>query len=221
MKARFRKSEVKQPVFHHPITVPELMTLAALIGLQNMDLLPDANNAMRWVLAYWRADRETFERHDRACVFFHGRFGLDTMSMDDVCGEWAELFDAQGGTVTSTDVNDFVQWAFNNYIEWEPEAPKRYLGPLDAVKVSARAALLLNELCYTYPLDVGFVMSKLADNFAWNSPVWYAMEDATRVEGDLAMDKKSYRIRWYAGEDLRLIVDIIDGAVWAVPTPEV
>ncbi len=216
MKTLFRKSEVAQPVFDRPVTIPELMILAALIGLQNVDNQQDADNAMRWVLAYWRADREIFERHDRACVFFHGRFGLEDMTLDDICGEWTEAFDI----VTSQDVNDFVQWAFDHYIEWVPEAPRRHLGPMDAVKVSATAALLLNELFYTYPLAVGSIVSKLSDNFAWNGPVWYAMQDATRVEGELAQDKKSYRIRWYAGDDLRLIVDLIDGVVWAVPSEQ-
>ena len=221
MKTLFRKSEVAQPVFDRPVTIPELMILAALIGLQNVDNQQDADNAMRWVLAYWRADQDNFERHDRACVFFHGRFGLEDMTLDDIRSEWEDLFNAQEGTVTVQDVNDFVQWAFDQYIDWLPEAPRRHLGPMDAVKVSAKAALLLNELCYTYPLDVGSIVSKLSDNFAWNGPVWYAMQDATRVEGELAQDKKSYRIRWYAGDDLRLIVDLIDGVVWAVPSPGV
>lgn len=222
MKTLFRKSEVRRPVFERDITVPELMILAMLIGLQNVDAQYDANTAMRWTLAYWRADREDFERHDRACIFFHGRFGLDTMSMDDVYLEWEATFSCMDdGIVSASVVNNFVKWAFDHYIEWVPEPPARHITPVHAVMISAKAALMMDRAAGTLPLDVSNVMTKLAENFVWSGPVWYALADATRMECEQSADGRSFRIRVLTESELLLIVDVIDTVVYAVPAPGV
>lgn len=95
-----------------------MVICAALQGRDNENL--SLRDHLRWLLAYWRADNDDPNRHDRAEVMFYGRAGFDQYDDEDLIEQiWLQLAEGYDPLVPAGVVNNFINWAFGAYINWE------------------------------------------------------------------------------------------------------
>lgn len=84
--------------------------------------------ALKWMLAYWRADADDGGRHDRAEMFFYGREGFNDCDWNTTLGELINQMtdgypedDLEEPMISAENVNTVISWAFDKFIDWEPE----------------------------------------------------------------------------------------------------
>lgn len=127
-----QRSKATYPVFVDEITRDEFLLLVTLVALQQRqqalgaDTEEDPLVALQWLLAYWRANAEDTSKHDRAELFFYGRRGYCDLPPDELLAEILSqttdgYYSSTPAMVSLGSVNDFLRWAFESYIDWEPE----------------------------------------------------------------------------------------------------
>mgnify|MGYP000883512872 CR=1 FL=1 len=193
-----RRSKATFPVFDDLITQNEFLLLVTLVALQASDPKtrnPDPEIAiledLQWLLAYWRTDANDDGRDDRAEMFFYGRKGFSEMTMEEIQGEiigqltdgWYEVEDDGTAAVSLGNVNDFLRWAWEKFIPWEPEPVVPTLSRKEYIQTVMDFSVTLSQFIDHFEdFQVRRIMQYLMDSFTHESVVWYTLSQSPAID---------------------------------------
>lgn len=185
MTTKLRKSQARAPQASHPgvscLTIDQFKLIIIGFALQNRVDNPDyegmdVGDHLRWMLAYWRADHVDDDRNDKAEVYMYGRIGYAEIESDEEILETllsAVAPDMTDSEVPHWDAADFIDWAFNKYVEWEPEPVKVYrTGPQFQILIAQTAILLAQFVDHFEQDEIEYLMMWLLQNYGPNHVVW-------------------------------------------------
>lgn len=189
-----QRSKATYPVFDDLISQNEFLLLVTLVAIQARPETrnPDPEIAvlgdLQWLLAYWRADADNFDRDDRVDLFFNGRRGFSELDLEETQGEiigqltdgW---YDGPPTMVSLGNVNDFLRWAWEWFIPWEPEKVYPPIPHLQMSPIMVDTAITLAQFVDHFEeYEVRKIMSFLTDSFKANHPLWHVMQGLRSIE---------------------------------------
>lgn len=189
-----QRSKATYPVFDDLISQDEFLLLVTLVALQQRqqalgtETEEDPIVALQWLLAYWRADSDDNSRHDRAEMFFNGRRGFSELSLEEVQGEiigqlTEGYYSSTPAMVSLGDVNDFLRWAFESYIDWDPEPVIPSLSRKEYVQTVMDFSVALSQFTDHFEdFQVRRIMQYLMDSFQYETSVWYILSQSPSIE---------------------------------------
>lgn len=194
-----QRSKATYPVFDDLITQNEFLLLVTLVALQASDPKtrnPDPEIAvledLQWLLAYWRADTDDHNRNDRVEMFFYGRRGFSELSLEETQAEiigqltdgWYEVEDEGNAVVSLGNVNDFLRWAWEKFILWEPEKTYPMLSSLRMALIVVDTAISFSQFVDHFEeYEVRKLMTFLTtENYDRQHPLWHVMDGVRSIE---------------------------------------
>lgn len=194
---KIRRSQTRCPKVpqHYRMTQSEFVTLATLVALQggcNSIAEPNPLEDVAWMLAYWRAGADDDSLEDRVEMFFHGRTGFSELkTVEELAAEiigqmtecYWELADEDDYCISSREINDFLDWAWNKFIPWEPEPKPETLDAIQYLKaVSDTAVTLAQFVDHFEDFQVRRLMDYLMSNWGRESRVWVILSKFPSIE---------------------------------------
>lgn len=189
-----QRSKATYPVFVDEITQDEFLLLVTLVALQQRqqalgaDTEEDPLVALQWLLAYWRANAEDTSKHDRAELFFYGRVGYCDLPPDELLAEILSqttegYYSSTPAMVSLGDVNDFLRWAFESYIDWDPEPVIPSLSRKEYVQTVMDFSVALSQFTDHFEdFQVRRIMQYLMDSFQYETSVWYILSQSPSID---------------------------------------
>jgi hypothetical protein len=185
MTTKLRKSQAIAPPASYPglryLTLDEFKLIVIGFALQNRVDNPDyegldIGDHLRWMLAYWRADHVDDNRFDKAELYMYGRVGYAEIESDEEILETllcAVAPDMTASEVPHWDATDFIDWAFNTYVEWAPEPVKVYRDASAFRILIAQTSIMLAQFVDHFEqCEVEYLMMHLVTGYGRRSPVW-------------------------------------------------
>lgn len=189
-----QRSKATYPVFVDEITQDEFLLLVTLVALQQRqqalgaDTEEDPTVALQWLLAYWRANAADTSKHDRAELFFYGRVGYSDLSLEETQSEIIGLltegyYSSTPAMVPLADVNDFLRWAFESYIDWAPEPVMPTLSRKEYIQTVMDFSVALSQFTDHFEdFQVRRIMQYLMGSFHYESSVWYILSQSPSID---------------------------------------
>lgn len=189
-----QRSKATYPVFVDEIPRDEFLLLVTLVALQQRqqalgaDTEEDPLVALQWLLAYWRANAEDTSKQDRVEMFFYGRRGYCDLPPDELLAEilsqTTEGYCSSTPTMVSLGgVNDFLRWAFESYIDWDPEPVMPTLSRKEYVQTVMDFSVALSQFTDHFEdFQVRRIMQYLMDSFQYETPVWYILSQSPSID---------------------------------------
>lgn len=188
---KLRRSQAPCPKVpdDYRMTQSEFLTLATLVALQggcNSIAEPNPMDDVAWMLAHWRAGADDNSFEDRVYLFFHGHTGFSELkTVEEFASEiLIQMTDGDDDDwVSSREINEFLDWAWNKFIPWEPEPKPEVLNPAQYLKAVSDTAITLSQFVDHFEdFQVRRLMDYLMDNWGSKSRVWWILSKSPSIE---------------------------------------
>lgn len=190
MHLKLRKSQATTPPASYPgvryLSIDEFKLIVIGFALQNRVDSPDyegldIGDHLRWMLSYWRADHQDDNRFDKAEVYMYGRVGYAEIESDEEILETllsAVAPDMTDSEVPHWDAADFIDWAFNKYVEWEPEPVKVYRDASAFHLLIAQTSIMLAQFVDHFEQgEIEYLLMWLLGKYSANHDVWNLLDN--------------------------------------------